>query len=63
MKNFETLSLESQLLRGFEKYITLGVFRDIRFKFFSRLGNVNLLKVLGNTWGLQRNKDEASFQN
>ena len=35
------------MLRGFQKYITLGVFRDIRLKFFSRLGNINLLKVLG----------------
>ena len=35
------------MLRGFQKYITLGVFRDVRLKFYSRLGNVNLLKVLG----------------
>ena len=36
------------MLRGYQKYITLGVFRDIKLKLFSRLGNVNLLKVLGN---------------
>ena len=35
------------MLRGFQKYITLDVFRDTRLKLFSRLGNVNLPKVLG----------------
>ena len=35
------------MLRGFQKYITLGILREIRMKLFSRLGNVNLPKVLG----------------
>ena len=37
----------SQMLRGFQKY-TLRVLRNIRLKLISRLGKVNLLKVLGN---------------
>ena len=38
----------SQMLRGFQKYISLRVLRNIRLKLISRLGKVNLLKVLGN---------------
>ena len=38
----------SQMLRGFQKYISLMVLRNIRLKLISRLGKVNLLKVLGN---------------
>ena len=38
----------SQMLRGFQKYISLWVLRNIRLKLISRLGKVNLLKVLGN---------------
>ena len=38
----------SQMLRGFQKYISLRVLRDIRLKLISRLEIVNLLKVLGN---------------
>ena len=38
----------SQMLRRFQKYISLRVFRNIRLKLISRLGKVNLLKVLGN---------------
>ena len=38
----------SQMLRGFQKYISLRVLRYIRLKLISRLGKVNLLKVLGN---------------
>ena len=36
----------SQIMRGFQKYIR--VLRNIRLKLISRLGKVNLLKVLGN---------------
>jgi len=36
------------MLRGFQKYISLRVLRNIRLKLISRLGKVNLLKVLGN---------------
>ena len=35
------------MLRGFQKYITLGVFIDIRLKLLSRLSKVNLLEALG----------------
>ena len=38
----------SQMLRVFQKYISLRVLRNIRLKLISRLGKVNLLKVLGN---------------
>ena len=38
----------SQMLRGFQKYISFSVLKDIRLKLISRLGKVNLLKVLGN---------------
>ena len=38
----------SQMLRGFQKYISLRVLRNIRLKLISRLGKVDLLKVLGN---------------
>ena len=38
----------SQMLRGFQKYTSLRVLRNIRLKLISRLGKVNLLKVLGN---------------
>ena len=46
-KDSRTLYLKSQLLRGFQKYITLGVFIDIRLKLLSRLSKVNLLEALG----------------
>ena len=36
----------SQILRGFQKYISLRVLKNIRLKLISRLGKVNLFKVL-----------------
>ena len=47
LKVLGNLLTESQLLKWFQKYKTLTVFREIRFKLLSRLGKVNLLKVLG----------------
>ena len=42
--NMGTFLLESQLLRGIKKYITLGVFREIKMKLLFRLGKANLLE-------------------
>jgi len=46
------LLTESQLVRGFRKYITLGVLREIRMKLPFRIGKVDLLERLWNplTW-------------
>ena len=40
------LLTESQLLRGFRKYITLGVLREIRMKLPFRIGKANFLERL-----------------
>ena len=45
-KELENPLNESQMLRGFQKYISLRVLRNIRLKLISRLGKVNLFKVL-----------------
>ena len=42
------LLTESHLLRGFRKYIILGVLREIRMKLLFRLGKANLPKELEN---------------
>ena len=43
LKVLGTLLTESHLLRGFRKYITLGVSREIRMKLLFGLGKANLL--------------------
>ena len=43
LKVLGSLLTESHLLRGFQKYITLGILREIRMKLLFRLGKANLL--------------------
>ena len=43
LKVLGTLLTESHFLRGFRKYITLGVSREIRMKLLFGLGKANLL--------------------
>ena len=48
LKVLGSLLTELHLIRGFQKYITLGVFREIRMKLLFRLGKANLLERLQN---------------